>query len=127
MHLDITEMRGYQYHTGIVFASYSGGTLQPIAKGGRYDNIGSVFGLALPATGFSLDLRSALDLLVDVELNSKETVYVPQIANVDLNNAISNLKSQGYRVIKSYDMNDVEVGAKKLVEDSGKWVVKTSV
>ena len=127
VHLDITEMRGYQYHTGIVFASYSGGTLQPIAKGGRYDNIGSVFGLALPATGFSLDLRSALDLLVDVELNSKETVYVPQIANVDLNNAISNLKSQGYRVIKSYDMNDVEVGAKKLVEDSGKWVVKTAV
>lgn len=126
VHLDITEMRGYQYHTGIVFASYSGGTLQPIAKGGRYDNIGSVFGLALPATGFSLDLRSALDLLVDVELNSKETVFVPQIANVDLKNAISELKSQGYRVIKSYDMNDVEVGANKLVEDSGKWVVKTA-
>ncbi|MDX1353553.1 MAG: ATP phosphoribosyltransferase regulatory subunit, partial [Thiomicrorhabdus sp.] len=40
VHLDITEMRGYQYHTGIVFASYSGDTLQPIAKGGRYDNIG---------------------------------------------------------------------------------------
>ncbi|WP_040725279.1 ATP phosphoribosyltransferase regulatory subunit [Thiomicrorhabdus sp. Kp2] len=127
VHLDITEMRGYQYHTGIVFASYSGDTLQPIAKGGRYDNIGSVFGLALPATGFSLDLRSALDLLANVELNVKETVYVPQIANAELKTAIAELKSNGYRVIKSYDMNDVTVGAKKLVEESGSWAVKTAV
>ena len=127
VHLDITEMRGYQYHTGIVFASYSGDTLQPIAKGGRYDNIGSVFGLALPATGFSLDLRSALDLLANVELNVKETVYAPQIANAELKSAIAELKSQGYRVIKSYDMDAVTVGAKKLVEESGSWVVKTAV
>ena len=127
VHLDMTEMRGYQYHTGIIFASYSGSTLQPIAKGGRYDNIGSVFGLALPATGFSLDLRSALDLLADVELNVKETVYVPQIANSELKLTIAKLKSQGYRVIKSYDMNEVAVGAKKLEEESGKWIVKVTV
>lgn len=126
VHLDITEMRGYQYHTGIVFASYSGTSLQPIAKGGRYDNIGSVFGLALPATGFSLDLRSALDLLKQVELNVKDTVYVPNIVNQSLKTAIVDLKSKGFRVIKSYDLNNVPTGAKKLVEEAGSWIVKTA-
>ncbi|WP_321323658.1 ATP phosphoribosyltransferase regulatory subunit [Thiomicrorhabdus sp.] len=125
VHLDITEMRGYQYHTGIVFASYSGNRLQPVAKGGRYDNIGSVFGLALPATGFSLDLRSALDLLADVELNVKETIYVPHLVDTGLKTEIAELKSKGFRVIKSYDMDAVPGGSKKLAEEAGKWVVKT--
>ena len=125
VHLDITEMRGYQYHTGIVFASYSGNRLQPVAKGGRYDNIGSVFGLALPATGFSLDLRSALDLLADVELNVKETIYVPHLVDAGLKTEIAELKSKGFRVIKSYDMDAVPSGSKKLAEEAGKWVVKT--
>lgn len=125
VYLDVTEMRGYQYHTGIVFASYSGSTLQPIAKGGRYDNIGSVFGLALPATGFSLDLRSALDLLSDVELNVKDTIYVPHFVAAELKTAIADLKSKGFRVVKSYDMDAIESGSKKLAEEAGKWVVKT--
>jgi len=125
VYLDATEMRGYQYHTGIVFASYSGSTLQPIAKGGRYDNIGSVFGLALPATGFSLDLRSALDLLCDVELNIKDTVYVPHFVATELKTAIADLKTKGFRVIKSYDMDSIPSGSKKLAKEAGKWVVKT--
>ena len=86
-----------------------------------------VFGLALPATGFSLDLRSALDLLADVELNVKETVYAPQLVNVQLTDAINELKSQGYRVVKSYDMSQVPADAKTLVEESGKWSIKTAV
>jgi len=126
VYLDVTEMRGYQYHTGIVFASYSGSKLQPIAKGGRYDNIGSVFGLALPATGFSLDLRSALDLLKQVELNVKDTVYVPNFVNQSLKAAVLDLKSKGFRVIKSYEMHTVPAGAKKLVEEAGNWIIKTA-
>ncbi|GAB6070456.1 ATP phosphoribosyltransferase regulatory subunit [Thiomicrorhabdus hydrogeniphila] len=126
VYLDVTEMRGYQYHTGIVFASYSGSKLQPIAKGGRYDNIGSVFGLGLPATGFSLDLRSALDLLKQVELNVKDTVYVPHLVNQSLKDAILDLKSKGFRVIKAYEMHSVPTGAKKLVEEAGNWIVKTA-
>ena len=125
IHLDMADIRGYQYHTGIIFACYSGGTLQPIAKGGRYDNIGSVFGLGLPATGFSLDLRSALDLLSDVQLNVTDTVYAPLLADKSLQESIAELKSKGYRVIKAYDLTVLQKGDKKLSNDSGQWSIQT--
>ena len=54
---DLAELRGYGYHSGVVFAAYAGGRSQAIAQGGRYDEVGKVFGRARPATGFSLDLR----------------------------------------------------------------------
>ena len=54
---DLAELRGYHYHSGIVFAAYTNGRSQAIAQGGRYDEVGKVFGRARPATGFSLDLR----------------------------------------------------------------------
>jgi len=59
---DLAELRGYHYHTGVVFDAYCDGTAgaasQPIARGGRYDEVGKAFGRARPATGFSIDLRS---------------------------------------------------------------------
>ncbi|WP_029407426.1 ATP phosphoribosyltransferase regulatory subunit [Thiomicrorhabdus sp. Milos-T2] len=125
VHLDMAEMRGYQYHTGIVFACYSGSKLQPVAKGGRYDNIGSVFGLALPASGFSLDLRSALDLLEEVTLNVTETIYAPSLVDKSLQEAIADLKKQGFRVIKSYDLSSLNKGVKTLSKQSGQWSVET--
>lgn len=54
---DLGELRGYHYHTGIVFAAYAEGYADAIGRGGRYDEIGHAFGRARPATGFSLDLR----------------------------------------------------------------------
>lgn len=54
---DLAELRGYGYHSGIVFAAYTDGRSHAIAQGGRYDEVGRVFGRARPATGFSLDLR----------------------------------------------------------------------
>jgi ATP phosphoribosyltransferase regulatory subunit len=60
--LDLAELRGYHYHTGVVFDAYcdgaAGAASQPIARGGRYDEVGKAFGRARPATGFSIDLRS---------------------------------------------------------------------
>jgi ATP phosphoribosyltransferase regulatory subunit len=55
--IDLAELRGYQYHSGVVFAAYTPGLPNAIARGGRYDEVGKVFGRARPATGFSLDLR----------------------------------------------------------------------
>ena len=57
LHLDLGELRGYHYHTGVVLAVYLPGDSEPLAKGGRYDHIGEVFGRARPATGFSADLK----------------------------------------------------------------------
>jgi ATP phosphoribosyltransferase regulatory subunit len=54
---DLAELRGYGYHSGVVFAAYAGGRSHAVAQGGRYDEVGRVFGRARPATGFSMDLR----------------------------------------------------------------------
>lgn len=58
LYFDLGELRGYHYHTGVVFAVFVPGEGQSIARGGRYDDIGADFGRARPATGFSTDLKT---------------------------------------------------------------------
>jgi ATP phosphoribosyltransferase regulatory subunit len=55
---DLAELRGYHYHSGAVFDAYCDGAAGPVARGGRYDEVGKAFGRPRPATGFSIDLRS---------------------------------------------------------------------
>jgi ATP phosphoribosyltransferase regulatory subunit len=62
IHIDLAELRGYRYHTGIVFAAFAPGHGREIARGGRYDGVGAEFGLSRPATGFSADLNELLRL-----------------------------------------------------------------
>ncbi|MDG6773121.1 ATP phosphoribosyltransferase regulatory subunit [Thiomicrorhabdus sp. ZW0627] len=125
IHLDLADIRGYHYHTGVIFGCYSTGRqLQLIAKGGRYDGIGADFGMSLPATGFSLDLRTALDLLEPVEEIVKGRVYAPVSADMALKARVAELKNEGYQVISAYDGESVEEGAANLVFESGQWIVK---
>lgn len=125
IHLDLADIRGYQYHTGIIFACYSAdGFLLPICKGGRYDNIGSDFGLAQPATGFSLDLRVALDLLASVSPAEKGCVYAPSQADKALQEKIVELKLSGVQVVKVFDMNTLTSGDQFLSNTGGQWVVE---
>jgi ATP phosphoribosyltransferase regulatory subunit len=56
--LDLAELRGYRYHSGVVFDAYCDGVSGAVARGGRYDEVGKAFGRARAATGFSIDLRS---------------------------------------------------------------------
>jgi ATP phosphoribosyltransferase regulatory subunit len=56
--VDLAELRGYHYHSGVVFDAYGAGIAGPVARGGRYDEVGKAFGRARPATGFSIDLRA---------------------------------------------------------------------
>lgn len=63
LHVDLAEVRGYQYHTGVVFAAYTPGSGSEIARGGRYDGIGESFGRARPATGYSTDLKLLMRLI----------------------------------------------------------------
>ncbi|HSW14684.1 MAG TPA: ATP phosphoribosyltransferase regulatory subunit [Solimonas sp.] len=62
IHIDLAELRGYRYHTGMVFAAFAAGHGREIARGGRYDGVGAEFGVARPATGFSADLNELLRL-----------------------------------------------------------------
>ena len=50
---DFSDIRGYQYHNGLIFSAYSKTFKSVIAQGGRYDNLNN----NRPATGFSMDLR----------------------------------------------------------------------
>lgn len=62
IHIDLADVFGYRYHTGLKFSAYVPGRGRTIAKGGRYDSIGEQFGRARPATGFSADLKSLVKL-----------------------------------------------------------------
>jgi ATP phosphoribosyltransferase regulatory subunit len=55
---DLAELRGYHYHSGVVFDAYCDGVSGPVARGGRYDEVGMAFGRPRAATGFSIELRS---------------------------------------------------------------------
>ena len=59
---DLAELRGYHYHSGVVFDAYCDGVSGAVARGGRYDEVGKAFGRPRPATGFSIDLRSICSL-----------------------------------------------------------------
>jgi len=59
---DLADLRGYHYHSGVVFAAYCDAYPNAIALGGRYDKVGEAFGRGRPATGFSLDLRELVRL-----------------------------------------------------------------
>ena len=98
IHIDLSELRGYSYHTGVVFAAYASGYGQAIAKGGRYDDIGQVFGRERPATGFDSDLK-ALVQLGEINSHSKPGIFVPSIDSHDVWERIQTLRSEGERVV----------------------------
>ena len=97
INLDLGELRGYNYHSGIVFAAYTANHPQPLASGGRYDEVGKCFGRSRPATGFSLDLRD-LARLTAQELPSN-VILAPAIRNAKLAARIADLRAQGEIVI----------------------------
>jgi len=96
--IDLSELRGYHYHTGIVFTAYVPGYGQGIAFGGRYDDIGSAFGRARPATGFSTDIKTLVGLS-KTELESSKGIYAPCSDEPGQLEAIHNLRNQGEIVI----------------------------
>ena len=95
LYLDLGELRGYHYHTGVVFAAYVPGHGQAIAKGGRYDGVGRMFGRARPATGFSTDLKALLDFKPCV-VESRAIIFAPADADSAV---VRKLRQQGLRVI----------------------------
>ena len=120
IYFDLSELRGYAYHTGIVFAAYVDGAGEVIAKGGRYDHIGEVFGRdARGATGFSINIHS---LLVPTRINEpeKKRVCVGTVPEELLEaqwQEIQRLRAAGYIV--------VEMGVETTVETVLETVVTT--
>ncbi|MFT5657149.1 MAG: ATP phosphoribosyltransferase regulatory subunit [Gammaproteobacteria bacterium] len=95
---DLSELRGYNYHTGLVFAAFLPGQGKEIARGGRYDNIGSIFGNARPATGFSADLLSLHQISNAPEIVSLG-ILAPYSDDPELNQEIQRLRCENQRIV----------------------------
>ena len=103
LYFDLGELRGYHYHTGVVFAVFVPGVGQSIAQGGRYDDIGADFGRARPATGFSTDLKTLVSLGRATLTEPAEGVWAPHSADPLLWEQICKLRGQGMRVVQALD------------------------
>ena len=95
--IDLAELRGYHYHSGMVFAVYHAGSHDAIALGGRYDDLGKSFGRARSATGFSMDLRQLHGLLA--QQAQPKGVLAPHQTDSALQEKIAQLRAQGHAVV----------------------------
>ncbi|QPK65188.1 ATP phosphoribosyltransferase regulatory subunit [Methylomonas sp. LL1] len=128
---DLAELRGYHYHTGMVFAAFVPSVGREIARGGRYDNIGAVFGRARPATGFSADLKVLVSLLDGKSDTERQSVFAPALDDHDLSETIRDLRASGVRVIRQLPEQQGEaehLACNAVLEKQGQqWLVKPLV
>ncbi|NHZ69996.1 MAG: ATP phosphoribosyltransferase regulatory subunit, partial [Thermotogales bacterium] len=131
LHFDLAELRGYQYQTGVVFAAFVAGRGEEIARGGRYDEIGKVFGRARPATGFSTDLRSLMRLGNRDWPQPAGAILAPVEEDPALADKVRVLREQGERVVQQLPGqagNIAETGCDRVLRWSGsEWVVERTV
>ncbi|GAB4275670.1 MAG: ATP phosphoribosyltransferase regulatory subunit [Methylomicrobium sp.] len=126
---DLAELRGYHYHTGVVFAAFVPQVGREIARGGRYDNIGRFFGRARPATGFSADLKLLSSLSKNVSsTESREIIFAPASNDRSLAETIRDLRAEGRVVIRELpgqELDFKELGVTSILEKkNSNWIVK---
>lgn len=127
LYIDLGELRGYHYHTGLVFAAYVPGQRGEVAKGGRYDHVGEAFGRARPATGFSADLKHWLDLAPTARRQSG--ILAPAGDDTALRAAIQALRADGQRVVQQLPGTTcpaAEAGCdRELICHEGRWITRS--
>ena len=124
---DFCELRGYNYHTGLVFAAYVPGHGDAVGKGGRYDAIGGDFGRARPATGFSLDIRSLASLGQRTK-RSAGVIWAPQSDDESLEGVIAGLRLTETVIRALPEDGDTDPRSRGcdriLAKRDGQWVVE---
>lgn len=122
---DLSDLRGYHYHNGVVFAAYSPGYASALALGGRYDGAGRAFGRARPATGFSMDLREVARLAPPAP--ASHAILAPYGgADAQLSLAIASLRDQGEAVVEMLPGQQGWDGMpcdRQLVQQDGQWII----
>jgi len=131
--VDLADLSGYHYYSGISFAAYSldaQATVRAsgaIARGGRYDGVGKAFGRARPATGFSLELRSLAELTPAAP--ASPAIRAPWGDDADLREAIAALRAQGEVVLETLPGHEHEAQEfacdRELVRLDGRWTVRS--
>jgi ATP phosphoribosyltransferase regulatory subunit len=124
LYFDLGELRGYHYHTGLVFAALVSGWGQAVANGGRYDHIGEVFGRARPATGFSTDLKTLITLSSDDDI-ATGAILAPNSDDLALWQAMQQLRDSGERVVGALPEQPRPAGCdRELILQDGRWQVR---
>nr|CBA29648.1 ATP phosphoribosyltransferase regulatory subunit [Curvibacter putative symbiont of Hydra magnipapillata] len=123
--IDLADLRGYAYYTGMRFSIYAAGASDALARGGRYDEVGSVFGRKRPAVGFSLDVK-VLAQAAEVR-PLRAAIRAPWGEAAALRAAIADLRRQGETVVCVLPGHESEVDEfhcdRELVQAAGQWVV----
>lgn len=124
--IDLGDLRGYHYHSGVMFALYVPGLPNAVARGGRYDHVGEAFGRARPATGFSMDLRELGRLMPTAE--RKGAICAPWGTDPVLREKIANWRRDGEVVIQNLPGHEIradELACDRLaVSENGNWILK---
>ncbi len=123
---DLADLRGYAYYTGARFSIYAPGASDALVRGGRYDEVGAVFGRNRPAVGFSLDVKALVAVLAPQSLRA--AIRAPWREVPDLRNAIAALRARGETVVCVLPGHESEVEEfhcdRELVQVAGQWVVQ---
>lgn len=124
---DLADLRGYHYHNGVVFAAYCDGSPRALARGGRYDNAGEVFGRARPATGFSMDLRD-IARLAPREAEQR-AILAPWPEDAAVHAEVERLRGLGEKVVLALPGHDGhwrEAGCnRRLVRRGPEWIIES--
>ncbi len=122
---DLADLRGYHYHSGVVFAAYSAGSPGAVALGGRYDQIGASFGRGRPATGFSLDLRELARLAPSS--TAAGAILAPWPQDEALHTEIEKLRARGETVMTALPGHEgtwKEAGCDRILARRGnEWII----
>lgn len=105
--IDLADVQGFRYHTGLGFAAYVEGHARAVGRGGRYDGIGAAFGRGRPATGFSLDLRELVELRRDRH-TPPAIIVAPWSDDPALLAFIDTLRAQGETVLQLLPGHDAQ-------------------
>jgi ATP phosphoribosyltransferase regulatory subunit len=123
---DLSDLRGYAYYSGMRFGIYVDGAADALVRGGRYDEVGAVFGRNRPAVGFSLDLRELVGVLPTRPLRA--AIRAPWSDAAGLRAAIATLRAKGETVVCVLPGHDSEIDEfqcdRELVEHAGQWNVQ---
>jgi ATP phosphoribosyltransferase regulatory subunit len=123
---DLGDLRGYAYYSGARFAIYTPGASDALVRGGRYDEVGAVFGRNRPAVGFSLDLKELVGVAARRPL--KAAIRAPWGESPSLRAAIASLRQRGETVVCVLPGHDSELDEfdcdRELVNAGGTWAVK---
>ncbi|MFN4121552.1 ATP phosphoribosyltransferase regulatory subunit [Acidovorax sp.] len=123
---DLADLRGYAYYSGARFAIYASGASDALVRGGRYDEVGAVFGRNRPAAGFSLDVKQIVSAVPPRAL--KAAIRAPWDEAGEVVAAIADLRRAGHTVVCVLPGHESEVDEfccdRELVQVAGQWVVQ---